>query len=98
MPRTARRDETNQTVWSDGQITVECLKPFCVYQTTQGPVDSIGFYFRCRAEGELLRRGDGSYGHRWVPVKVLAADVAAEPERFSWLTLAVLQHFITCRL
>lgn len=91
---TAILDETDRTVWSDGQITVECLRPFCAYQTTQGPIDSIGFYFRCRAEGELLRRGDGSYGHRWVPVRNLAAQVAAEPAAFSWLTKAVLQHYL----
>ncbi|UCC54453.1 MAG: NUDIX hydrolase [Anaerolineaceae bacterium] len=28
---------------------VECLQPFAAYQTTKGPVDSMGVYFRCRA-------------------------------------------------
>ncbi|HWI63253.1 MAG TPA: NUDIX domain-containing protein [Symbiobacteriaceae bacterium] len=90
---TAILDETDQTVWSDGLVTVECLRPFCAYQTTQGPIDSIGFYFRVHAEGDLLHRGDGSYGHRWVPVRDLAAQVAAAPGQFSWLTNGVLQHY-----
>ncbi|WP_246880354.1 NUDIX domain-containing protein [Sporosarcina sp. 6E9] len=30
---------------------VEAIKPFAVYQTTTGPVDSLGVYFRCQAAG-----------------------------------------------
>jgi 8-oxo-dGTP diphosphatase len=33
---------------------VECLQPFAAYQTLRGPVDSMGVYFRCQAQGELL--------------------------------------------
>lgn len=45
------------------ETNVECFQAFSVYQTTTGPVDSMGVYFRCKATGELLDRGDGtSYG------------------------------------
>lgn len=37
---------------------VECLAPFAVYQTLKGPVESMGVYFLCRAEGKLLGVGD----------------------------------------
>lgn len=87
-------DDAHRTVMTDGEITVECLRPFCAYQTLKGPVDSIGFYFRCRAAGELLEKGDGAYGYRWVPVRTLAAQLASEPEGFSWLTRAALQHYL----
>jgi 8-oxo-dGTP pyrophosphatase MutT (NUDIX family) len=88
-------DDTKRTVMTDGDITVECLQPFCAYQTMKGPVDSIGFYFRCRATGELLERGDGAYGYRWVPVQTLAAQVTDEPDAFDWLARAVLQHYLS---
>lgn len=86
-------DETHRTVLIDTEVSVECLRPFCVYQTLKGPIDSIGFYFRCRATGELLEQGDGAYGYRWVPVRTLAAQVAAEPDVFNWLTRAALQYY-----
>lgn len=86
-------DETHRTVLMDDEVTVECLRPFCVYQTIKGPVDSIGFYFRCRATGELLEKGDGAYGYRWMPVQTLAAQLTADPDAFNWLTRAALQHY-----
>jgi len=42
----------------DTGTNVECLAPFAVYQTTKGPVDSLGVYFRCKATGKLLTTGD----------------------------------------
>lgn len=89
-------DETDRTVWSDGPFTVECLRPFCVYQTTEGPIDSIGFFFRCRAQGELVQQGDGAYGHRWVPVAILTAQVKEQCGQFDWLTMAALQFYFRC--
>ena len=41
-----------------GASTVECVEPFAAYQTTEG-LNGMGVYFRCRAEGELLEKGDG---------------------------------------
>lgn len=36
---------------------VECIQPFAAYQTIHGPIDSVGFYFRCKAEGGCLSKG-----------------------------------------
>lgn len=62
---------------------VECLRPFAVYQTVRGPVDSTGYYFRCTAEGELLGAGDETTGIRWISVDELAALMADDPLQFS---------------
>lgn len=51
---------------SEGGFTVQCLRPFAVYQTTNGPVDSFGAYFICEAEGELLKAGDDTLNPQWV--------------------------------
>ena len=45
---------------------VECVKPFSVYQTLEGYVDSIGFHFICHAAGELLNEGDATKDIKWV--------------------------------
>lgn len=77
-------DETNHVVWRQGETAVECLTPYFVYQTLKGPVDAAGFYFRCRAEGELTQRGDGASGHRWHPIAALRKQFAEAPEGFDW--------------
>lgn len=68
---------------------VECLRPFAAYQTTAG-FNGMGLYFRCRAEGELLDRGDGSRDLRWVPGKTLRAWLAEDSSRFNAITAAVI--------
>jgi 8-oxo-dGTP diphosphatase len=64
---------------------VECLAPLAVYQTVHGPVDSMGVYFRCKAEGQLLAVGDDTESGQWVQVDMLRAWLESEPERFSWI-------------
>ena len=73
---------------------VECLKPFAVYQTIQGPVDSLGFYFRCRAEGELKAVGGDALGARWIAIKELRYLVSQQPALFSWVDLAGIQYYL----
>ncbi len=73
---------------------VECLPPFAAYQTLEGPVDSIGVYFRCRAEGELLAVGHEALGAQWVPVRQIAAWIDEDPDRFSWVDLAGLHFYL----
>jgi hypothetical protein len=58
-------EETRVEAVSPG-TNVECLAPFAVYQTIQGPVDSMGVYFRCKAEGQLLTVGDDTESVKWV--------------------------------
>jgi 8-oxo-dGTP diphosphatase len=73
---------------------VECLAPFAVYQTTVGPVDSLGVYFRCRAKGQLLSNGDETEGAQWISVEHIRQWVAKEPERFSWIDRAGLLFYV----
>lgn len=88
-------DATNRIESISAAATVETLTPFFVYQTLRGPVDSVGFFFRCQASGELTRRGDGASGHEWWPVGVLRAKFGADPETFGWLTQAAVQHYLS---
>jgi 8-oxo-dGTP pyrophosphatase MutT (NUDIX family) len=78
-----------------GQDTrVECLRPFAVYQTTQGPVDSMGIYFRCRAEGDLLAVGHDAEGARWVSVRQIAEWIAQAPDDLSWVDRAGMLFYL----
>jgi 8-oxo-dGTP pyrophosphatase MutT (NUDIX family) len=87
----------NQALAESAEAAVECLTPFCVYQTVRGPVDSTGFFFRCHAEGELLQVGDGAYGHRWVRVDDLEREFTRAPEQFHWLTQGALRFYLQWR-
>ena len=80
----ARTSETN----------VECMQPFAVYQTTKGPVDSMGVYFRCRAEGNLLAIGHDTVNPQWVAVEKVAEWMEQEPEKFSWVDKAGLLYYL----
>jgi 8-oxo-dGTP diphosphatase len=73
---------------------VECLAPLAVYQTLRGPVDSIGVYFRCKAEGELLAAGDETERAQWLLVDKLRVWLESEPERFSWIDRAGLLFYL----
>jgi 8-oxo-dGTP diphosphatase len=74
--------------------SVECLAPFAVYQTTLGPVDSMGVYFRCTAKGQLLAAGDDAEAAQWIPVDKLRVWLEIEPERFSWIDRAGLLFYL----
>jgi len=73
---------------------VECLQPYAVYQTLRGPVDSIGVYFLCQAEGQLLDSGDETERPRWIPVPEIARLLADDPEGFSFVDRAGLVYFL----
>jgi 8-oxo-dGTP pyrophosphatase MutT (NUDIX family) len=73
---------------------VECLQPFAVYQTLRGPVDSMGVYFRCGAEGELLVTGDETERMQWMPVSRLAALLDQDAQRFSWVDRGGLSYYL----
>lgn len=87
-------DDPGRTVTQSEEAQVECLRPFFIYQTIQGPVDSAGFYFRVRAEGELTAAGDGASGHRWLSVRALRKQFSENPESFDWLTQAALDFYL----
>lgn len=84
--------ETNQV-----DSNVECLQPFAVYQTTKGPVDSMGVYFRCRAIGTLIATGDETEAIQWAPVQQLAERINTEADTFSWVDRAGLLFYLAQR-
>ena len=76
---------------------VECLRPFAAYQTLRGPVDSMGIYFRCRAEGQLLETGDGTRDLRWMSVPEVARLMNEDSEQFSFVDRAGLMFYLRNR-
>jgi len=91
---TALLDDANRTVNDAPGGQVECLTPSFVYQTTRGPVDSVGFFFRVRAQGELTRQGDGAGEHQWLPLTELRRRFEVGPDDFDWLTQGALRFYL----
>lgn len=73
---------------------VECVRPFAVYQTLSGPVDSMGVYFRCQAEGDLLSAGDGAKDARWVAASQIRHWIDSGAKQFSWVDRAGLSFYL----
>ncbi|MCG8349033.1 MAG: NUDIX domain-containing protein [Chloroflexales bacterium] len=73
---------------------VECLRPYAVYQTLAGPVDSMGVYFLCYAEGELLSTGDDTEDIRWFSISEVAEMLRENHEQFSWVDQAALTFYL----
>ncbi|WP_209970841.1 NUDIX hydrolase [Paenibacillus eucommiae] len=76
-------DTRIDTVGIDPNFEVECIQPFGAYQTIKGPFDSVGVYFRCKAQGELLNSGDETKNPRWVTVVELRRLMNDDPLQFS---------------
>jgi 8-oxo-dGTP diphosphatase len=79
------------------EFVVECLKPFCVYQTITGPIDSVGMYFICKAEGKLLINGDDTEDVRWRSVEELINLMDKNPLQFSNVDRAGLKYYFKHR-
>jgi 8-oxo-dGTP diphosphatase len=71
------------TVGINPNFEVECIQPFGAYQTLKGPFDSVGVYFRCKVQGELLESGDETKHPRWVAVDELRRLMEGDPLQFS---------------
>jgi len=78
----------------DPDTCVECLQPFAVYQTIRGPVDSMGVYFRCQAEGELLVTGDETEDMQWMSVQRVAELLDLDAHLVSWVDRAGLRFYL----
>ncbi|MDU0201847.1 NUDIX hydrolase [Paenibacillus sp. MAH-36] len=76
-------DTKIDTVGIDPSFEVECLKPFGAYQTLNGPFDSVGVYFRCKVQGELVQSGDETKNPRWIAVDELRQQMKDDPHQFS---------------
>jgi len=73
---------------------VECIKPYAVYQTLSGPVDSMGVYFLCHASGSLLSAGDETENIGWFGLAKIATMLANDNEQFSWVDQAALKLYL----
>lgn len=73
---------------------VEIIKPFAIYQTTSGPVDSLGAYFRCEAVGELLEEGDDTTDIKWILVDELSNLLEKKLIEFSWVDRSGIMYYL----
>lgn len=78
----------------DSDFEVECIRPFGVYQTINGPFDSVGVYFRCRVEGELLSSGDDTKNPRWITIDELRHLMDDNPLQFSNVDRAGIMFYL----
>lgn len=83
------RIETN-----DVDSNVEVMKPFAVYQTTVGPVDSLGAYFRCQASGNLVIEGDETEDIKWISVNELRHSLEKDLIDFSWVDKSGILYYL----
>ncbi|NOU94281.1 NUDIX domain-containing protein [Paenibacillus sp. LMG 31456] len=90
-------DNTNKQIHINNQIELETLSPYFVYQTTKGPIDSIGFIFRCEVEDYEAYSSDEAYGHRWIEVKELEQMFQENVDQFDWLTQGIINHYLHIR-
>ena len=77
--------DVTKIIGEDGYFregTVECLKPYCVYQYLEGfkgvVGNALGFYFICHATGNLLDEGDDTKNAKWVDLNELKRIIENE--------------------
>src|SRR5699024_311221 len=87
------RMETNGT-----DSKVEVMKPFAVYQTIQGPVDSVGFYFRCNASGKILSEGDETEDIKWISVNELRTALENNEIDFSLVDKLGVMYYLKWKM
>lgn len=105
------KEETGLDVtWIEGEDTridteginpnfvVECVRPFAAYQTIKGGIDSVGYYFVCKAEGELLKEGDHTHNPRWVTIDELAERIHNDPLQFINIDCAAIMFYLKHRV
>lgn len=73
---------------------VEIIKPFAIYQTTKGPVDSLGAYFRCEATGDLHTEGDATEDIQWISIKRLSYLLDEQLINFSWVDHSGIMYYL----
>ena len=88
-------DDPARLVVEGDDGATECLRPYFVYQSLRGPVDSLGFYFRCQVEGTLLERGHESKDLHWMDFRELRRLLGEAPELFSWVDRAALTKYLS---
>lgn len=76
---------------------VECVEPYCVYQTINGPIDSIGMYFICTVQGQHQETGDETKDVRWASVDEVYLRMIEDPLQFSSVDRAGLRYYLQHR-
>jgi len=77
---------------------VECIRPFAAYQTIKGGIDSVGYYFICKAEGELLAEGDHTKNPRWITIDEMVERIINDPVQFINIDLAAIMFYLKHRV
>ncbi|MEF3301677.1 NUDIX hydrolase [Paenibacillus sp. GYB003] len=85
------------TAGSNPDFVVECVRPFAAYQTIKGSFDSVGYYFICKAEGNLLQEGDGTIGIQWIEIGKLADMMREDPLQFINVDRAGIMFYLKHR-
>ncbi len=78
-------------------FSMECVRPFAVYQTLKGPVDSMGVYFRCKTEGVLKETGDCTLNIKWIGINELEALMHDHSLLFSDIDRAGILFYLNDR-
>lgn len=78
----------------DIDSNVEAIKPFAIYQTMTGPVDSLGAYFRCLASGSLNKVGDETEDIKWISVSDLHDALKNDLIDFSWVDKSGIMYYL----
>lgn len=89
---TAVYGEKDSVITTGSAFSMECMKPYASYQTTEGPVDSFGVYFLCEAEGEPQKAGDDSADVHWAGLTEVQNLI--DEKRFSEIDLPVVLMFL----
>lgn len=89
---TAVYGEKDSVITTGSAFSMECMKPYASYQTTEGPVDSFGVYFLCEAEGEPQKAGDDSADVHWAGLTEVQKLI--DEKRFSEIDLPVVLMFL----
>lgn len=105
------KEETGlEVTWIEGEETridttginpnfaVECIRPFAAYQTILGGIDSVGYYFVCRAEGELVQEGDRTQNPHWITVDELSKRILEDPLQFINIDCAAIKFYLKHRM
>ncbi|UNK16896.1 NUDIX hydrolase [Paenibacillus sp. N3/727] len=95
--RVEDQDTRIDTIGINAEFEVECVKPFCVYQTVNGPIDSMGMYFVCTVTGDLTENGDNTEKVHWRPVDDIRKLMNQDPMLFSNVDRAGLMYYLKHR-
>ena len=92
LDNAGRRSIRAQTSTSE----VECLPVYAAYQTILGPIDSIGFYFLCEAEGTGRGSNESERG-QWLSLDAIARLLRDDPASISWVDQGGLRYHLDAR-